>query len=455
MTLMRGDGTGALLAPLSFTCSGTGGAGIIAGDFNGDSYLDVATAETVNATSTFGRVSVFLNNAAGGFLTQVPYVVGAGCRSVATADFNLDGMLDLVTANSATTANSVSILTGAGLGTFTVGTDLTTGAKPWSVAAADVNNDGFPDFATADNGGNTLSIFLGNGVGFAFPMGFTAGVGPRGVALDDLNGDGYADAVVVNGNSNDVSVHVNNGTGVMALSGYFAVGTNPSSVTIGDVNGDGFADVCATDQTGAISNLESVLLGNGTATFPAPNNFPTGNFPSSSKIADMNADGRPEIVVANYGGMGVTVLLNIAAPPASFQNHGASTRGCQGNLGITLRNDPTLGNAQFGFNTTNAPRRGTGGVLVSDAADIAGSDPFFLGVNLHVDMFSATELFLLDSKVDGSGTSFIPAAIPAVPALVFKSYYAQALYVEPPGEQCSSSFFHLSATNGAGLTILP
>ena len=115
MNLMLGDGAGLLLPPTAFPTLTPGGAGIVAGDWNGDSKLDVATVE-LNSPGPSGRVSIFLGDGAGGFQTVVEYPVGIQSRGVAAADFNGDGILDLATANSSATASSVTILLGDGLG---------------------------------------------------------------------------------------------------------------------------------------------------------------------------------------------------------------------------------------------------------------------------------------------------------------------------------------------------
>ena len=53
----------------------------------------------------------------------------------------------------------------------------------------------------------------------------------------------------------------------------------------------------------------SVLLGNGNGTFQAAVNFPTGAGPNSVAVADVNGDGKPDLIVANYYGSTVSVLL--------------------------------------------------------------------------------------------------------------------------------------------------
>src|SRR5439155_7272305 len=87
-------------------------------------------------------------------------------NSVATADFNGDGKLDLAVANFS--GNTVSIFLGNGDGTFHVQLDYATGTDPYSVAVGDFNRDGKMDLAVANglgSSGNTVSVLLGNGDG--------------------------------------------------------------------------------------------------------------------------------------------------------------------------------------------------------------------------------------------------------------------------------------------------
>src|SRR5262245_5587757 len=87
------------------------------------------------------------------------------------------------------------------------------GLSPQSVAVADVNGDGVLDLAVANEGSATVSVLLGNGDGtFAAARNFAAGSFPRSVAVGDVNGDGVLDLAVANYIVNGtVSVLLGNG----------------------------------------------------------------------------------------------------------------------------------------------------------------------------------------------------------------------------------------------------
>src|SRR5262249_24636648 len=84
------------------------------------------------------------------FLAPLNYPTGVGPQGIATADFNGDGVNDLVVANNGYfdgSSGSVSILLGNGDGTFQPARDLDVGRNPFGVAVGDFNGDGIPDLA--------------------------------------------------------------------------------------------------------------------------------------------------------------------------------------------------------------------------------------------------------------------------------------------------------------------
>ncbi len=155
------------------------------------------------------------------------YPVGFGPSSVAVVDVNGDGRLDLVTAN--TDSNDVSVLLGAGDGTFQAQQRFAVGTYPNSVAVGDVNGDGRLDVVTANRDSADVSVLLGNGEG-AFQAQQRFVVGPQwplSVAVADVNGDGRLDVVTANGGPADVAVLLGNGDGTFQPPQRFAGGESP------------------------------------------------------------------------------------------------------------------------------------------------------------------------------------------------------------------------------------
>lgn len=136
------------------------------------------------------------------------YAVGSRPYGVVTGDFNLDGNLDLATANQF--GGSVSVLLGNGDGTFQAAVAYSTGECPWGITTGDFNLDGRPDLATANYADDSVSVLLGNGDGtFQGAVNYGAGNGPMSVASGDFNGNGIADLAVANRTDNNVSILLN------------------------------------------------------------------------------------------------------------------------------------------------------------------------------------------------------------------------------------------------------
>jgi hypothetical protein len=310
VSVLLGNGAGSFGAARPFTV-GTGPISVAAADFNGDGKLDLVTANRADNT-----VSVLLGNGDGSFGAASPFTVGTNPTSVAAADFNGDGKLDLVTANRRD--NTVSVLLGNGDGSFGAASPFTVGTNPTSVSAADFNGDGKLDLVTANYGnasGNTVSVLLGNGAGsFGAASPFRVGTGPWDVAAADFNGDSKLDLVTANYVANTVSVLLGNGAGSFGAASPFTVGFGPISVAAADFNGDGKLGLVTANWG---DNTVSVLLGDGAGSFGAASPFTVGTNPTSVAAADFNGDGILDLVTANNGDNTVSVLLGTPAPTSS------------------------------------------------------------------------------------------------------------------------------------------
>jgi len=310
---------------------GTGGGPLFvtAADVNGDGKPDLIVPNSNDNT-----VSVLLNTTAPGavtpsFAAQHTFATASFPEAVTVVDVNGDGKPDLVVANYANTNLSVLLNTtpaGAATPSFNAQLPFPTGSGPISVIAADVNGDGKPDLIVANFGGNYVSVLLNTAApgaaipSFAANQAFATGGHPASVTAIDVNGDGKPDVITANNKDfdNTVSVLLNTtapgaATPSFAAQQTFAAGTNPYSVTAADVNGDGKLDMIVANFRG---NTVSVLLhattpGAATAMFTDQQTFAAGTNPASVTAADVNGDGKPDLIVANsYGGDTVSVLLN-------------------------------------------------------------------------------------------------------------------------------------------------
>jgi hypothetical protein len=154
---------------------------------------------------------------------------------VTSADLDVDGILDLAVADSgaATTANSVgnsvSVFLGNGDGTFikpgSSRLDFPAGSNPTSIVVADFNDDGLPDLVVTASGDDAFGLLLGSGGGlFDLPIEVPVGTTPDSVASADFNGDGLPDLAISNFGSNTASIILDSSSLIGLLSGN-AVGT--------------------------------------------------------------------------------------------------------------------------------------------------------------------------------------------------------------------------------------
>jgi Tol biopolymer transport system component len=271
-------------------------------DLNHDGRLDIVIGRD---TPPGGAVSVLLGNGDGTFGAAADFTIGGAIiRSVAVADVNRDGHPDLVVGSD----GIVSVRLGDGAGGFGANMNSTVAGSHFGIAVADLDGNGVPDVVTTDDAANTVSVALGNGNGtFGAATTSATGLTPRSLVIADMNRDGNLDLVVANFNGASVSVLLGNGDGTFDPKTDFATGNSPA-VAVGDVDGDGALDV-VTANFG--TNDVSVLLGDGAGGLGPKTDFPTaeepgpGNLPQDIAIGDVNGDGRLDIVVATNNGMSI------------------------------------------------------------------------------------------------------------------------------------------------------
>jgi uncharacterized protein (TIGR03437 family) len=290
-------------------------ASVAAGDFNNDGFPDMAVAGP-GTTQTPGTVGLLLNNRHGGFEAVMNFTAGAAPVAVAIGDFNRDTNLDLAVANR--DSGNVSVLLGNGQGGLGAARNVATGATPQALEAADFNHDGRPDLAVVNGGENNLSILLGDGLGgFAPPVNYPAGTAPLYLTVNDFNADGQLDLAVAA--TKQTTVFLGDGQGSFSLS---LVGTQTGNMnagfTSGDVNADGRVDLLYGSPSS--TNGLVVLYGDGAGQFALSVYYEINNVTltgqgyrtglTSLTTADVNADGRADVVTGNQDGT-TTVLLSL------------------------------------------------------------------------------------------------------------------------------------------------
>jgi hypothetical protein len=332
--VLLGNGDGTFQAAVAYDSGGDGAYSVAIADVNGDGKPDLLVANAcASGNCNNGVVGVLLGNGDGTFQAAVNYGSGGyEASAVAVADVNGDGKPDIVVANECGSINcgnpagsnpygSIGVLLGNGDGTFQPAVAFSSGAYvALSVAIADVNGDGNPDIVVANQcpgnppgcggTGGEVGVLLGNGDGtFQAAVAYNSGEGAYdsySVAVADVNGDGEPDIVVANFCYNGrcakgtVGVLLGNGDGTFQSAVTNTLDQSPFSVAVADVNGDGEPDiVLAHACSGSCTEGIELLLGNGDGTFQTAVHFSAGSAPHSVAIADVNGDGKPDIVVAN------------------------------------------------------------------------------------------------------------------------------------------------------------
>lgn len=255
--------------------------------------------------------------------TDLRFPTGTAPGSVEIADFNGDGKFDVVVANEQ--SNNVSILLGDGKGKFAPArrSPFPAGHLPNDIAIGDFNRDAKLDLAVANHEGKHLTVLLGEGNGgFApapnSPVAVEVQPHTHGVATGDLNGDGNLDLVTDSWANDQVVALFGDGKGNFRTPGTFVkVGKRPyQRHRVADVNGDGKADILTTNTEG---NNITVLLSDSKGGFKqsAGSPFACGDSPFNLAVGDVNGDGKIDLAVVDSpssmaegrGKDGLTMLL--------------------------------------------------------------------------------------------------------------------------------------------------
>jgi hypothetical protein len=314
---------------------------VASADFNNDGKPDVLTLNT-----STNALTILLGDGTGGLVPTGSSAAATSGFSVVTADFNLDGNVDVSIGTSSGNSASVGTYLGNGAGALAaVGTPLQV-APLMNFSSTDINLDGRPDLilgvhSYSDNKDeNSIAVFLGDGTG-----GFTPGAGLSSSTLDqvfgaqavgkvvlwggvpgDFNGDGRPDLAISAreqlspGERWLLITLQGDGTGALTPGATAPLSSFTSRrLKTGDLNLDGNLDLVDGD---LMSGNVVVWRGNGSGAFTSAS-FPILGGASFVTVADFNVDGKPDIgtnagILFGDGASGFTASYPGGWQPAGF-----------------------------------------------------------------------------------------------------------------------------------------
>lgn len=321
------SGSVSFATKVDFT-TGSNPWGIAIGDLDGDGKLDVVT------TASGGNVvSVFRNTGSSGsvsFATKVDFTTGAVPLGTAIEDLDGDGKLDIAVVNQ--TDDDLSVFRNTSVpgtidaNSFAAKVDFATGDQPDRVAIGDVDGDGKPELLVTNAVDQTVSVLRNTSTpgtisssSFASKVDFSSGV--SGIVLGDVDGDDKLDLVAANGGLNTVSVLRNTSTSGTIDSNSFAtkvdlsVGSNAYTVKLADVDGDRKPDIVVinrNDDTVSLIKNNATSGSITTSSFETAFTLDTGDLPSGLEVVDVDGDDKPDVTVVNTTPNTVSVFRNLA-----------------------------------------------------------------------------------------------------------------------------------------------
>ncbi len=298
-------------------------------DFNGDGKLDIAVT-----ASGSGSINVFCNTSTSGsisFATPLAFILSYP-QGVSFGDFDGDGKPDLVVAGLIT--NDVNVYPNtstSGIISFGTKVSFTTGAgsNPANIRVGDINGDSKPDIAVTNGTNSTVSVFrntsTGTGnFGFATHVDFATGTSPFGISIGDIDGDGKPDLAIANNATGVNTVSVLRNTSTVGTVNFATkedlacfAGTNPQVLCLGDIDGDGKPDIAVAGfAVGKLMVFKNTST-SGVLSFATRTDITSLNAITDINIIDIDGDGKPDIVETSTNTAKMSVFRQVILPVIS------------------------------------------------------------------------------------------------------------------------------------------
>jgi hypothetical protein len=277
------------------------------GDVNGDGLKDVVMTTSSYPNPENGYYfHVFLQNASGELDLPIKYWTNSSWSnrptSIGIGDLNNDGRNDVVVGNM---ASNIEVFFQNASGALNPGISFPT-INSMSVKVGDLNNDGLADVVGIGSSTNSVDIFFQNRNG-SLNSPITNLLTPGGyseVEVGDVNNDGLIDIVVMNGayaTSPHIGILFQNPDGTFTAPIYYTLGgyRKANGVAVGDVNGDGLSDIVVSYGGNRPNSYIGVFLQNSLGVLNPVISYSSHDIPGSIVTADVNGDGKQDIIVAH------------------------------------------------------------------------------------------------------------------------------------------------------------
>ncbi len=285
-------------------------------DFDGDGFLDAASVNGLAHRNISTPTEISFQPSIG---------TGLGASTMDQADFNNDGKIDFTVTTDLSGLGDLVIKENRSIvGSFTTGTFgsfsnnivFNKPAAGGGIASEDFDGDGFADIATTNPLSDNISVYRNAGVlkisnaQFASRTDLAVGDNPGRIYKGDFDADGKVDLLLYHGTgANTTLLTVFHNTSAIGNISFTRIDlTNPSATTVAtvaDLDGDGKPEIITTSETGNRFSIFKNIHTSGaltTASFAAPFNT-TVTAPRGITTGDLNLDGKPEIILTRAAGL--------------------------------------------------------------------------------------------------------------------------------------------------------
>jgi hypothetical protein len=287
---------------------------LVSADFNNDGRNDLAVATGNSASSPPNEYAlvIFYQDQSGQLnIPQRFYYATSGAKAstIDSGDFNNDQLTDIVVGHG----DSISIFYQTINGIDSIGHKIFNGHWTESLKAGDLNNDGLMDIVTCTNSESYIRVFYQQSTGFSTDTFPSDSASDREIAVGDFNGDGLNDVVVIAGYLYfGIRVYYQLPNHQLDTPVVYSSGSIPiiylECLSVADINNDGFDDIVAAGG-GNTPDAKTVIWIQDPVTnvLGTPINLMAFDVPNAIEIADMNNDGRMELVLIHGGWWSLTI----------------------------------------------------------------------------------------------------------------------------------------------------